>query len=530
MWSALDRHEPRIAAAIHAWRWWLVAGCLAVYLGVTGAFAHYRLLWNDELFTVYIARLPTVSEVWAFLATGVEQTPPTFHLLTRGVMHLFGEHPITVRLPSIVAVGAMAACLHVIVSRRAGAAYGLVALLLPLVTQAHFYAYEARPYGLVLAFSAASLLCWQSAAAGVGRRLGLVGVSVSLAAALCSHYYAVLSFIPLAAGELGRTWQRRRLDLPIWIALAMATLPLLVFLPLLQAGRRLAATFWARPRWHQMVAFYQNVLGPAAVPLLLIILVAAGYALARSSARALRPIPSAPPPPRHELIAAVGYLALPIAATVLGKLVTGAFTDRYALPAVLGLALVVPWGTYHLLDRRATMGVLLAALLGGWFALMVGVFPVLELRRASADRDAVYRLLATAGPGDLPVAVQSPHTFFQMTYYAPPALASRLLYLADPESARRLVATDTVELGLLEFGRWTSIHVEAYRSYLADRRRFLLYDDRGAYGWLSTALLADGAHLDVVTLDGGRSLFLVDVGPVPGSGTGGTAPPRRPAP
>lgn len=528
MWSALDRHEPRIAATIHAWRWWLVAGLLALYLGVTCAFAHYRLLWNDELFTVYIAQLPSVSDVWTFLASGVEQTPPTFHLLARLAMRLLGEHPVTVRLPSILAMGVMATCLYVIVARRAAAAYGLIALLLPLVTEAHLYAYEARPYALVLGFSAASLLCWQSAAMGRCRGLALVGLCVTLAAALCSHYYAVLSFLPLAAGELSRTWQRRRLDLPIWIALAAATLPLLAFLPLVQAGRRLIGTFWARPRWHQMVDFYQHVLGPAAMPLLLIILVVALYALGRSSVRTSRPVPAAPPPPRHELVAAIGYLALPVVAVALGKFVTGAFTDRYALPALIGVALLIPWGVYQVLDRRATMGLLLAALLGGWFALMVGALPVLELRRASADHDAVYRFLAAATPGDLPVVVQSPHTFFQMTYYAPPAVAARLLYLADPEAARRYLDTDTVELGLLEFGRWIPIHVEAYRQYLAAHHRFLLYDDRGAYGWLSKALVADGARFDVAALDGGRTLFLVDVGSA--TGPGGAPSLRRPTP
>ncbi|HEX6080707.1 MAG TPA: glycosyltransferase family 39 protein [Methylomirabilota bacterium] len=529
MWSALDRYEPRIAATVHAWRWWLVAGLLVVYLGVTGAFAHYRPLWNDELFTVYIARLPTASDVWRFLASGVEQIPPTFHLLTRLAMRLFGEHPVTVRLPSILAMGAMATCLYVIVSRRASAAYGLIALLLPLLTEAHSYAYEARPYALLVAFSAASLLCWQSAAAGVRRPLALVGLALTLAAALCSHYYAALSFLPLAAGELSRSRQRRRIDLPIWIALAVGTSPLVVFVPLVEAGRRLAATFWARPRWHQMAAFYQHVLAPAAVPLLLVILAVGLYALARSSVRTLRPAPPAPPPPRHELIAAVGYLALPVVAVALGKLATGAFTDRYALPAVIGVALLVPWGAYHLLDRRATIGLLLAALLGGWFALMVGALPVLELRRAWAERDAPYRFLATGAPGDLPVVVQSPHTFFQMTYYAPPALAARLLYLADPAAARRYIDTDTVDLGLLEFRRWIPIHVEPYRPYLAAHHRFLLYDDRGAYGWLSKALVADGARFDVAALDGGRTLFLVDVGPATGPG-GGASRPRRQTP
>ena len=72
-----------MARALDSWRVRILGVLLLVYLAITGVLAHYRLFWNDELFTVYIARIPSVSGIWAFLATGVEQTPPTFHLLTR---------------------------------------------------------------------------------------------------------------------------------------------------------------------------------------------------------------------------------------------------------------------------------------------------------------------------------------------------------------------------------------------------------------------------------------------------------------
>ena len=355
-----------MAVALDAWRRWILGAILAVYLGIAGLLAHYKLFWNDELFTVYIARIPTVPDVWAFLATGVEQTPPTFHLLSRWVIHTLGEHHVTVRLPSILAVGVLGICLFVVVSRRTSPAYGFIAMLFPLTTQAFLYAYEARPYALVLAFSAASLLCWTSAADGRRRALSLAGLAVTLAAALCSHYYAVLVFLPLAAGELARSLDRRRVDLGIWLAFSVATIPLFVFLPLIQSGRKLAATFWARPQWQQMADFYQHVLSPASVPLLVIVLGLAVYGLARASDGGKSAATGAAPPPRHEIVAALGYLALPVVAVLVAKLVTGAFTDRYALPAVLGVAIIVSWGAHQLLDHRAALGAILAALLTGW--------------------------------------------------------------------------------------------------------------------------------------------------------------------
>jgi hypothetical protein len=115
----LDRLERPVAVALDAWRRWILGAILAVYLGIAGLLAHYKLFWNDELFTVYIARIPTVPDVWAFLATGVEQTPPTFHLLSRWVIHTLGEHHVTVRLPSILAVGVLGICLFVVRRRLA---------------------------------------------------------------------------------------------------------------------------------------------------------------------------------------------------------------------------------------------------------------------------------------------------------------------------------------------------------------------------------------------------------------------------
>ena len=58
----------------------------------------------------------------------------------------------------------MSVCVFGFVVRRASRLYGLVAVLLPIATIAHGYAYEARAYGLVLGFSAAALLCWQRSA------------------------------------------------------------------------------------------------------------------------------------------------------------------------------------------------------------------------------------------------------------------------------------------------------------------------------------------------------------------------------
>jgi hypothetical protein len=69
----LDRLESTLAAALDRWKVWVLAVFSITYLVIASALAWHKLLWNDELFTLYIARLPTYSDIWSLLASGVEQ-------------------------------------------------------------------------------------------------------------------------------------------------------------------------------------------------------------------------------------------------------------------------------------------------------------------------------------------------------------------------------------------------------------------------------------------------------------------------
>jgi hypothetical protein len=488
--------------------------------------AWYKLLWNDELFTLYTAQLPTYSDIWLLLASGVEGLPPTFHILTRMFLKMGGVNHLALRLPEILGVGVMSLCLFVIVSRRSSAVYGLVAMLLPLVTHAFYYATEARSYGLVLGLAAVSLLCWQSIVDDRRRLVSLVGLTASLGAALASHYYAVLIFVPLAAGEVARTIVRRRLDVPIWVAFSIATIPLWVFMPLIQSGRRLSATFWAKPRWFGVVSFYQNVLALTAsgaiflfVAILLLLTI---YAIVRSQVGFAPKHVAASRIPVYEVIAGLGYLAIPAVAVLLAKVATGAFTDRYAIPAVIGLAVIIPWGAYLILDGRATMGMALAATLFVWFVVKDGIEPALKQRGDLADLHHTLRFLSMAAPRDTPIVIASPHLFFQLSHYAPPESASRFVYLVDPAASLRHLKTDTAELGIQEFRRWTPMSIQDYRSYVQVHPHFLLYGETGAWVWLLPDLMATGARIQLVAVDGAARLFLVDAAARSGSSRGGS--------
>jgi hypothetical protein len=382
-----------------------------------------------------------------------------------------------------------------------------------------YYATEARPYGLVLGCAALSLLCWQSVADDRRRILSLAGLSASLAAALASHYYAVLIFVPLAAGEVVRTIVRRRLDPWVWLAFVLATIPLWVFLPLIQSGQRLSGTFWAKPRWFAAVSFYQNLFALTASGAIFLfigfLLFLTLYAIVRSPNQAAPKVRAASRVPAHEVVAALGYLAIPVLGVLVAKLTRGAFTDRYAIAAVVGLALIIPWGAYVILDRRATMGIAIAAVLFSWFVVKDGIEPALKERAELARLHDTFEFLRTAAPGQAPLVIASPHIFFQLSYYAPPELASRFVYLVDAAASLRYLKTDTAELGMREFRRWTPMSIQDYRSYVQAHPRFLLYGglgygDLGRWPWLLPHLMATRARLRLLAMDGAFPLFLVD--------------------
>ena len=134
-----------------------------LYLLATCYRASRKLFWFDELFTVYISRLPDLASVWNALKEGADFNPPLFYALTKFFESLDGEGPIATRLPAILGFWIFCLCLFRFVSIRTSVLAGLISMLFPLVTTAYFYAYEARAHGVVLGFCGIALICWQAA-------------------------------------------------------------------------------------------------------------------------------------------------------------------------------------------------------------------------------------------------------------------------------------------------------------------------------------------------------------------------------
>ncbi|MBA3262631.1 MAG: glycosyltransferase family 39 protein [Thermoleophilaceae bacterium] len=476
----------------------LLIAILSALGAITVLLADRKPLWNDELFTYYIGRLPGAGDVWSKLATGVEQTPLFFYLVTRASFAIFGHGQVAIRVPEMLGYMLMSVCLFRFVARRSSPIYGLVAALFPVATIAHGYAYEARAYALVLGFSAAALLCWQLATeGGPHRRLAALGLAVSLAAAVGSHYYAALVLIPLLAGEAARSLARRRVDWLVVGSLSGALLPLLLFAPLVREAGEYTTTFWALPTWPSAVRFYPNSLLDRELPAVVgVVLAVAALAALRSSSgpsvreRALRR------PPDHELLMLLTLVLLPFFGVALGKLVTGAFTERSVLPAVLGITILIALAAWWT-DREAPIVALSLLLVLTMFA---GVRLAMRYDDAKADAEQqtqALHFLEGHSEGGVPIAVASPHDFFELSHLAVRDGGPRLVYLADAALAVRYLETDAVDLGVVGLQDIAPLHVEPYRSFVASHPRFLVYAGHGAWDWLTSALDSSGANTRV---------------------------------
>jgi hypothetical protein len=495
-----------------------------LYFIIAGTLAFEKRLWNDELFTFYIAQRPSFHEVWKALLTGAEQLPPLFFVITRAFIGVFGAGRLSLRLPEMLGFWLMSVSLFYVVGRRSSAVYGLVAMVFPMLTEAFSYAFEARPYGLVLGFSGLALLCWQNAAEGRRIALSHVCLLLSLAAAVSCHYYAVLTLVPLAIGECVRTVVRRRLDVWMWLALAGGLLPLALFLPLIKAARAHAGTFWAKASWMSWFPFYRDLLGtqmltlgsntpgriaPAVLALLVIPIITALYLSLRSSERAsLQHVSRVFVP--HEIAAIIGFIFIPIFAVVLAKTVTGAFTDRYVLSAIVGLTVLLALSCFVITHRSGSAGLSICTVMLVLFT-REGLGEYRQCIEDRATRIELYDFLKAHDNGPLPLVIDGPHLFFELSHQAAERRdRGSFIFVADTSLALRYTGTDDVERGLLALRHWAPLDVHDFHQFCQAHQEFLIYSsESAAFSWVTHELVKERWRLTVVAEKEGSFLFRV---------------------
>lgn len=510
---------PRIEEAVAQHKFIILALFSFLYLIATGYRASRKAFWFDEIFTVYISRLQDIHDIWSALKHGVDFNPPMFYLLTKTGEKLVGSGHLGARLPEIVGFGILCLCLFRFVSFRTTVLAGLVAMIFPVAASAYWYAYEARPHGIVAGCCGLALVCWQGATTDeVKTRVWwLIGLGSALSGAVFNHAYGTLIFIPLLIGELTRSINRRRIDLPVCLTLLLASIACVALVPLAQVaslpeigGNHGDVSFTSVDRALVRVSdSYKWHLEKTSLALTLaVIFIFTHQSLSsRAFPRIVSPYPD---PPSHEIVALWILVGLPVFAAILSMLTKSPFLDRYSISLVGGVAGLLGLALARMPGHAAIMLTMLCIQIAidnmDYIKSSAMMVPSTQVRLSThiPQLQKQYEVMEAFPEKNIPIVLLDNLEFATTLYYAPEKLASRMIYLMRGNPDR---------LGLIYRRLATCCNARGTTSYAdgmaASAPRFLIYGPvRSSYRL--NDLLDLGFKVTIISTTGGHFLGIVD--------------------
>jgi hypothetical protein len=424
----LDSVANRLSETLQRHKGAILAVFSIAYFALTFYRASRKLFWLDELFTLHLSRLPDLKSVWRALMNGTDFNPPLFYLLTHFSQHILGEGHIGTRLPAILGFWVFCLCLFRFISRRLSVLSACVSMLFPLVTGAYGYAYEARAHGIVLGFCGIALISWQAAADRTEQRWWwLLALSGSLACALLTHSYAFLVFTPIVLGELSRTATHKRLDLPVWMAIAAGSVAVLASIPFVYQAISVVQPFeFFSPNPHKLIIAYKDLLIPSVSVLVGWLVLMCLVPERKDGFRNERGLRS------YEVVALCTLIAIPLFEYAAAKLTGAPFLTRYGLSAIAGFAGLLGVAV----EKRSAVAIgTLAVIVGqigvaffGYASGSVLVEPSSNYQISTRIREFSERYEWMGEDKTLPIVLLDDLDFLPTAYYAPPSVASQLVY------------------------------------------------------------------------------------------------------
>ena len=240
---------------------WVLFGFLLLQYTVF-VFLSYqsRVFWEDEGFTYYTASVGSVGRILHVQMTspvGIE--PPLYHILAHAFLVVFPHHHKVIRIPAAIGFLILVLCTFFFLKRLGGVKLAAIATALLLASQTLYYASEGRPYGVTLGMWGASLLFWQIARHST-RWLPLAGLSVAVAIAINTHYFAILMPIPIVIAELVSFRRRGAHSLRVLSAIAIGYAAMMLWLPFLKAASRYSEHYYASFKMSDLVSAYRYLL------------------------------------------------------------------------------------------------------------------------------------------------------------------------------------------------------------------------------------------------------------------------------
>lgn len=426
-----------------------------LYILICAVVSHYKLLWLDELITLHIARLGSVRDIWLALAGGADPNPPLTHILVHASRLLFGESAFALRLPALCGYWLGLLALFSFLTRRVPAVWALAGTVLSMTMAGFDFSFESRSYALLYGFTMVALLCWTLAVepgVSTGRRVSaMTGMLFALSAALSTNYFAVLAFVPIAAGEAVRLSLRAQqpqrdalrsgAETPswaVWLALLLALAPLLVFRAQINHSiAQFGPHAWNKVSVKQVVDSYMQMVEIVLYPLLALFLLYAvcrcsgPYAATKAAGERLRSLPATLPV--HERAAVWCLVLYPVAGYLVATLHGGMLSPRFVVPVCLGFAIAGTLAAHRLAGHIDSAGAVLLCFLLCWFVARetyVG-YTYQQQRESFARVENSIAAADTYLPGHRPLAVPDPLMVLTLQYYAPPKVSSRIVFPVD---------------------------------------------------------------------------------------------------
>jgi hypothetical protein len=496
---------------------------LIAYSAVRSVYrAEAKDFWSDEVCTWIVAEQPNLSSMWAALRAGADGQPLAYYLVERISGRWIPNQNVAFRIPSIIGFCVAVWCLFVWMKRRYGVLIAAVAGLIPFITTLYDpYSVEARPYTLLVAGIAAALVCYQR----VPDPRWTVGMGVCLVLAQSFHHYAILAMTPIVAAEAVFFLKTRWLRKGVWLALACGAAPLAAAWPLLSRLKNYysGVHYFAHPtintaatvyNWlfHLPVLFNRDYPTTTEGIILAVVLslgtlgavifLASRSLLARHENDLFF----------HEPILIALFLAMPLVVYAAAKIGNGSYTERYMLPAVIGVTL----GAGYALQRTKPRMVIA---LGTMFLLCLFAqetpFWITRhnLTEIVSKGSSVEGLIASAGHRNLPVAVSEELAYLTLEHYAKPPLAGRFVSLVDFPAAIEYTGYDSMERQLLVLRSFAPLRVYEFDKFRRKYPTFLVYSrTSGVYykDWWPLYLAKEGYTVKVLATDGMQSVYLAD--------------------
>lgn len=465
-----------------------------LYLIVVFTQSSFKLLWLDELITLHLAQLSSFHDLWHALAIGADPNPPITYVVVHWSRRLLGDHEFAYRLPAVAGYWVGLVSLFVYLERRVRGSWAIFGCLVSMAMAAFDYSFESRSYAIFYGLAMLAFLCWSitadSSRSARARWFALAWMTVALAAGISTNYFAVLAFLPPAVGEFVRTLVRARpvhggpselsrdrprglritktIDFQVWIAFAIAVLPLLVYRPLIEHSiAQFAPYAWNKVSIDQVFDSYTEMVEVILYPILALFIL--GGLVFFSKQRVLsvcgecrsRMLPgwargvfspfrgrTALPP--HEAAGVFVFMAYPICGYIIASIRGGMLSPRFVIPVCFGFAVAAAVVGQYLFRNVRHAATLALCIVCAWFLCREAVVGYWY----EEQKEAFYRVVNTLQvaeqgmPIHSPIAIPDPLLALTFWHYAPAELAQRAVFPVDFPAVRFFRKDDSPEENL----------------------------------------------------------------------------------